>query len=230
MSIATIASLSMRFPVTPTNGKVEKDSSNTDTLSPPLDILYTKEDKDTLAYEHDRARHMKTLDRARTKARKAFGWGNASAQYTSKRDGSHGRGKSPVVEEAENFGKGGRNEGRELAGEYHPVGVKVNSPKQNQEFVWSTGTPFSEVRLADLIVLAAGTTGGSQRRKRGGAKGGLDGDFEIIPHVRPVIVLEDGVGHGELEEGWECVQAEEDEKKGLGKTYARVAAAAMESK
>lgn len=236
---STVASLSMQFSAT-TPPRAEKDSSNTDSLSPPIDILYAKEDKDTLAYEHDRARHMKTLDRARTKARKAFAWGNASQSKTHQRDGSHGRGKSPrppvaLVEDSASLRtKGGKDEeGRELAGEYQPVGVKSGTPKQNQEFVWSTGaSPFSEVRLADLVVLAAGTTGG-QRKKRGGhaaGKGGLDGDFEIIPHVRSVIVLEDGVGlNGELDEGWECVQAEEDEKKGV-KSYARVAAAALEGK
>lgn len=210
---------------------VEKKDSSNSIPSSPLGFV----DKDTLAYEHDRARHMKTLDRARTKARKAFAWGNmsGSGHHGSKRDGSHGRGdkgaRSPMVDEA-SLRKAGKDEGRDLAGEYQPIGVKSTTPKQNQEFVWSTGSTFSEVRLSDLVVLAAGSTGNRSKRGRGGGKGGLDGDFEIIPHVRSVIVLEDGVGNGELDEGWECVQAEDQERKALGKSYARVAAAALESK
>ncbi|KAJ3495943.1 hypothetical protein NMY22_g19874 [Coprinellus aureogranulatus] len=172
---------------------------------------------------------MKTLDRARTKARKAFAWGNSSSLKAKGGDnGSYGKGKSPrpPLEDVHR----NDSEGRDPAGEYQPIGAKSPGLKQDtsKEFVWSTGpTPFSEVRLADLVVMASST---GHRKKKGvhAGKGGLDGEFEIIPHVRSVIVLEDGIGNGELDEGWECVQADEDERR-RGRRMRGWRAAAMES-
>jgi hypothetical protein len=209
----------------------EKEEQDATSLSPPVGLLYTKEDKDTLAYEHDRARHMKTLDRARTKAKKAFAWGNGSALTASKRrDGSyaHTRGKSPKPPVSEEARKDSKEEGRELASEYQPIGAGGLGRPKKDSAVFGAGTPFADVKLADLVVFAS-----SKKSKKGNGpvgKGGLDGDFEIIPHVRSVIVLEDGVGNGELDEGWECVQVEESGQMGPGKSYAKVAAAALEAK
>lgn len=223
MSAPTVARLSMTFTTPPALS--EKKGQNAPLSPPVIDLLYTKEDKDTMAYEHDRARQMKALDRARTKAKKAFTWGNgASRTGTKRRDGSyaHARGKSPRPPLSEEASKDTKEEGRELASEYRPIGMNGSGRTKANSLVYNVGTPLTEVKLADLVVFA-----GSRKTKK--EKGGLDGEFEIIPHVRSVIVLEDGVGSDELDEAWECVQVEDNAAK-AGKTYARVAAAGMEGK
>ncbi|KAJ2917844.1 hypothetical protein MD484_g2541, partial [Candolleomyces efflorescens] len=190
-------------------------------LSP---VLYLKEDKDTLAYEHDRQKYKKTLDRARNKARKAFSWGNNGG---SPRRASH---VQPAPERSIKAGE----EDKELASEYFQVGnVQVHRRKNS---VICTGPGFTEVKLADLVVLAAGEDDGDdqakaakKKRTRVG-KGGLDGEYEVVPHVRSVIVLEDQNAPDMDWDDWECVDDESSDDGAEKKktTYATIAAAALE--
>ncbi|RXW24534.1 hypothetical protein EST38_g1312 [Candolleomyces aberdarensis] len=189
--------------------------------------LYLKEDKDTLAYEHDRQKYKKTLDRAKSRAKKAFSWGNSGSG--SPRRASHGQ---PAPERNIKAGE----EDKELASEFFQVGnVQVQRRKNS---VVCSGPGFTEVKLAELVVLAAApdengdqAKGATKKKRTRVGKGGLDGDYEVVPHLRSVIVLEDQHAPEMDLDDWECVEDESSddgaEKKVLGKTtYATVAAAA----
>lgn len=207
---------------------IEKEWEQPTSPGPLSPVLYLKEDKDTLAYEHDRQKYKKTLDRAKNKARKAFGWGNGGG---SPRRASH---TQPAPEKSIKAGE----EDKELASEYFQVGnVQVQRRKNS---VICAGPGFTEVKLADLVVLAAGednaddqAKGAAKKRRTRVGKGGLDGEYEVVPHVRSVIVLEDQNAPDMDWEDWECVDDESSddgaEKKISAKTtYATIAAAALE--
>ncbi|KAJ2930440.1 hypothetical protein H1R20_g6653, partial [Candolleomyces eurysporus] len=169
-------------------------------LSP---VLYLKEDKDTLAYEHDRQ--------------------NGSG---SPRRASHGQ---PVPERNIKAGE----EDKELASEYFQVGnVQVQRRKNS---VVCSGPGFTEVKLAELVVLAAApdengdqAKGATKKKRTRVGKGGLDGEYEVVPHLRSVIVLEDQHAPEMDLDDWECVEDESSDDGAEKKktTYATVAAAA----
>ena len=183
-------------------------------------FVYHKEDKDTLAYEHDRQKYMKTLDRARNKARKAFTWNsNAPALGGGKRSGAKPRSL---------VGGGEAAEAADLAREY------LTPASEKQNFVYYTGaTPLTEVKLADLVVLAGDEgTARVARGKKKGLKGGLDGDFEVIPAMPSVIVLDEKdftVPDVNAEEAWECIDDEDvgEKETKVKASYAKVAASAF---
>ncbi|KAA1477210.1 hypothetical protein DENSPDRAFT_854208 [Dentipellis sp. KUC8613] len=73
-----------------------------------------------------------------------------------------------------------------------------------------------QVRLADLV----------RPGRARGAKKGVEHDFEVIPHVRSVIVLDEGAAdEGELDEPWEYVSSEGEEDK-RAPSYAEILAKA----
>lgn len=211
--------------------------------TPEAAFLYSK---DTLAYEHDRAAHKKTLDRARNKARKAqafklkFGWGGLPTVGGRGRVEGQGDEVSRVTKRKVVVG----DEDRELAADANyylgRVGwggqerkTKVELDLGSSAFWNSGGRRFTEVRLADLVVLASEGVKGNRRKGRLG-KGGLDGEFEVVPHMRSVIVLDEqqfaSGGIDLLGDAWECVEdesGEDSEEAKERKSYAKVAAAAM---
>ncbi|KAF5332866.1 hypothetical protein D9611_005180 [Ephemerocybe angulata] len=231
----TAPSKTLRISTKPT-----EDSTQTPAPLPPL--LYLKEDKDTLAFEHDRQKAKKTLDRARTKARKAFGgWGTPHRASSRDRD-----------RESRTNGNAGQEARRVVAGlEDRELAGLLSSPAETRDVqqdgmplpVGVRETPFTEVRLADLVLLAASAgevpaVKGSGRRARGTkggvGKGGLDGEFELVPHVRSVIVLDEQQFQGQVgwEDGWDVVESSESELssddgalgRGAKASYAKVAA------
>ncbi|KAF6748450.1 hypothetical protein DFP72DRAFT_820379 [Ephemerocybe angulata] len=194
----------------------------TQTPAPLSPLLYLKEDKDTLAFEHDRQKAKKTLDRARTKARKAFGgWG--AAHPPSSRDRDRERTNGNAGQEARRVVAG--LEDRELAGLLSsPAETRIVQQDGMPLPVGVRKTPFTEVRLADLVLLAASA-----------GEGGLDGEFELVPHVRSVIVLDEQQFQGQVgweDGGWDVVESSESELssddgalgKGVKASYAKVAA------
>ncbi|TFY51090.1 hypothetical protein EVG20_g11171, partial [Dentipellis fragilis] len=72
-----------------------------------------------------------------------------------------------------------------------------------------------QVRLADLV----------RPSRTRSAKKGVEHGFEVIPHVRSVIVLDDGAADEmELDEPWEYVSSEGEEDK-RAPSYAEILAA-----
>lgn len=54
------------------------------------------------------------------------------------------------------------------------------------------------------------------------------GDFELIPHVRSVVVLDDReYDTPDIEEAWEHVSSDEDDKPVKGRSYAQVVSATV---
>lgn len=205
--------------------------------SPPLSPVpvgqYAREDR---AAEHDRQKYFKALDRARTKARKAFGMEAAATKVAD---------SSPVVvvdEKAGTIGRKGTGPRKHHGAQERSVSVgdekefwrvpgdlgldQIVIPARKTEVV-SVGMPQVEVKLVDLVQTSTRKPG-----KKGGNGGGLGGDYEVIPHVRSVIVL-DGELEGkpkemDLEDAWEYIGGEDEVEMGKQKpTYATIAAAGM---
>jgi len=79
-------------------------------------------------------------------------------------------------------------------------GVLLTPPMEVSEMSLSERVHYTpEVKLAELVT--------TKKPRKGKA-----GDFEVIPHVRHVIVLDDFTGHDlSIEEPWECIEGESDE-------------------
>ncbi|ETW86589.1 hypothetical protein HETIRDRAFT_145098 [Heterobasidion irregulare TC 32-1] len=72
-----------------------------------------------------------------------------------------------------------------------------------------------EVRLADLVRPA----------KKAHRKQGCDADFELVPHIRSVIALDDAMDDAsELDEPWEYVSGESEGEARKAPSYAQVVA------
>jgi len=184
------------------NGKTQPTASPT--LPKPL--------KDTRAYDHERQRLKKAADFVKMRARKAQqGAGCDGGKSHHHRTGS---GKDSVEGSAQLSEKGGRLQEEDL--EYDELGeglVLSNSRKENMGIVTiMADQPRYEVKLADLI------RPGKPRKPKG------DGDFEVIPHIRSVIALDDNTPDElVIDEPWEHVYSTDcEEDRGL--SYAQVAA------
>jgi len=102
-----------------------------------------------------------------------------------------------------------------------PVEPLPDSGKANEEELQASPERKLEVNLGDLIV-----TRKSPSRK------GAENDFELIPHIRSVIILDDNQPHDiDVEEPWEHITGVEDDQgykdNAKGISYAMVVARAM---
>ncbi|TFK18704.1 hypothetical protein FA15DRAFT_244089 [Coprinopsis marcescibilis] len=210
----------------------EREQHENQVQSPPLSpLLHVREDRDALAMEHDRQKYLKTIDRARNKARKAFG-------MDKKRSNSKARGGAGTGGPGENqrpHHHHGAQERSVTVGDDKEVdfwlpsygGITVTTPPGYPLSVSdNTATNTSvEMRLADLVYAP------NARKTRKKKSGGLGGEYEVVPNVRSVIVLDehqfvvrDPTADLDDGEAWECIEDEKVERK---VTYASVAAAAL---
>ncbi|KXN85760.1 hypothetical protein AN958_10943 [Leucoagaricus sp. SymC.cos] len=186
---------------TPVTNTVDENgnprSTTSPTLPPPGKVSVQK---DVRAYEHERQRLKKAADFVKMRARKA----QQGADKAHQRSASVG---SAAASE-----KGGRlreEDDVEDDGEL----VLSDSWKENLGGVPVVAEPPRyEFRLADLI------RSGKPRKPKG------DGDFEVIPHIRSVIVLDDNTpDEFDVDEPWEHV-LNPDSEANKGPSYAEVAA------
>lgn len=189
------------------------NSRETDTESPlPSSPALPPTLKDVRAYEHDRQRAKKAAEQVKLKARKASskqgGWTRAFYD-TRKRGSSAGlpsqKDKLLRVEEIDCWERlaDSRNDLRDVEiGERRGPGV------------------LPEVKLADLV------TSKKPRKAKGMCviylhsgsrplslyRWNLEGDFEVIPHIRSVIVLDDFAISQDLviDEPWEHIYGESE--------------------
>jgi len=153
--------------------------------------------KDLRAYEHDRQRVKKAADLVKMRARKGQGW--TSKLHDSKKDSGAGlpseKGKRLTDEEVDSL------EGVIALGD---------SRGDLRDEVVSSDLR-SEVKLADLV---------TSRKPRKGQ----EGDFEVIPHIRSVIVLDDIVSQDlVIDEPWEHIYGnDEEDASAKGLSYAKV--------
>ncbi|KAF5316347.1 hypothetical protein D9619_006539 [Psilocybe cf. subviscida] len=208
-------------------------------------ILGSKvQERDTRAYEHERQRNKRAAERAANRARKATYAGPFGVQ-SSAREGreanrkTRGRVEVEVDEDVQTVGKGisvlagTLIEG--LSGANSSAGItaiarananairSVDAKRQASSSV-QKGDDIREVTLSDLVVQ-------SQRKAR---KTKVD-DYELVPAVRTVIVLDDMPSEDmDLDEPWEHVALSSEDNNGkevangrLGEhSYAAIAAAA----
>ncbi|KAK7464313.1 hypothetical protein VKT23_006481 [Stygiomarasmius scandens] len=167
--------------------------------------------KDQRAFEHDRQRSKKAADLAKAKARKGQ-W--SLLTYDSKRAFSRSPTRTP--EKSKRF-KPEEVEALETA----TTGNVRGDVTARRDRPTSTGDTKSEVKLADLI------SSGSVRKPR--ARKGKDSEYEVVPHVRSVIVLDDVVTHDvSFDEPWEHIDHSDSDdsdsaaRKGSKKTYADI--------
>lgn len=201
-------------------------------------------ERDMRAYEHERQRTKRAAERAASRARKAayagpFGIQSSAREGRETNRKTRGRAEVEVDEDVQAVGKGvsafAGNLIEGLSGANPSAGIatiarananairsvdakrQANSPAEKDN-------DTREVTLSDLVVL-------SQRKAR---KTKVD-DYELVPAVRTVIVLDDMPADDmELDEPWEHValSTEDDNGKKIanGKvgehTYAAIAAAA----
>ncbi|KAF8640583.1 hypothetical protein AX17_000245 [Amanita inopinata Kibby_2008] len=143
--------------------------------------------KEVRAYEHQRQKVKKTAETANMRARKQA---NAIKHVFQARTSSNKSQKSlSLVDDAVDF-------------EDHAL---PDSHKGDEEELELHKVPRlrHEVKLTDLIV--------TTRKSR---KGVRDNDFEVIPHVRSVIILDDSqIQDIEIDEPWEYISGVDENQE-----------------
>ena len=126
-----------------------------------------------------------------------------------------------------------------LDGVFSPT-LTLNGTKRRESLITPVAPLKREVKLEDLVVTSQKKVG---RKTRGTLASVLDsvtltfdidGDFEVVPHVRAVIVLDDNaeVHDMDVDEAWEHVTLDNDDDEassssdgGEPVSYAKIAAA-----
>jgi len=176
-------------------------------------------DRDARAYEHERQRAKHAGEWAKRRARKATkgtGVGRASAVHAGRAKGRKGGSDVDVeVSAVIPQGKDAESPTDGLgAGVLKGVSFPPNQDSSGTDA--SKAVPGVKVNLSEIMVL-------SQRKLR---KLNVD-DFEVIPHIRSVIALDDvdNVHDMDFDDPWEHIYGEEKVSEGkFGRpSYARVA-------
>lgn len=185
--------------------------------SPPIIVPNHKESR---AWEHDRQRLKKTADLVKTKARKAQGW--APSRGIDPKTGLDTLDDDRAVLEASE----------------HDLDEVVPAPAlgtTTTHLDYALSAPRTEVQLADLLISKKPRHGrgmyiSSTYRVFCGAHADAianytAGDFEVIPHIRSVIVLDDNMTPDlDFDEPWEHIYAtEDDEHTSHEPSYATIA-------
>jgi len=143
--------------------------------------------KDMRAYEHDRQRMMKAAELVKRKARKSLAWSTVlQPKIHPSTTGISGKHERLRVEDVDPL------DGLEYDADVRRVPHSLPGRLG--------GVPYKmELKLGDLV---------TARKPRKGS----DGDFEVIPHVRSVIVLDDFIGlDPNVEEPWEYIRGQFEE-------------------
>jgi len=200
-------------PTTMFSGHVLSESANTLASCKPKPEAKDKEvdsrlsmptgsEKDIRAYEHDRKKVKKAAELAKRKAQNSPAWSRVLHEpktHSSNPISFSGKHEKLRVEDVDPL------EGLECDGDVRRM---PHSPA-------SRGVPHKrEVKLADLI---------TARKPRKGN----DGDFEVIPHVRSVIVLDDFAGLDlTVDEPWEYIRGQcEEDGIARARSYAEILSA-----
>jgi len=156
--------------------------------------------KEVRAFEHDRQRVRKATDFVKKRMQKAQPWG--AKPLTPKK----GLASAAPSENIMAF----RDEARDLD-------IPAALPRKYEiedEYDVPSLSSRREVRLTDLVVARK-----SRKTK--------DGDFEIVPHLRSVIVLDDNASYEmSLEEPWEHIEGADVDNPDSEPSYAKVASLA----
>jgi hypothetical protein len=213
----------------PPPAKVEEAESIRPTASSPL-LTPSTNLKDLRAFEHNRQRVKKAADVAKMRARKAAAV-NPSRVIKSPRD-------CPLPSQKEKLLR--EEDVDALDGVFAPT-LTLDGTKRRESLI----TPFEpvkrEVKLEDLVVTPQKKAGRKTRGKLASVLASatltfeyVDGDFEVVPHVRAVIVLDDNadVHDMDVDEAWEHVTLDNDDDEassssdgGEPVSYAKIAAA-----
>ena len=126
-----------------------------------------------------------------------------------------------------------------LDGVFSPT-LTLNGTKRRESLITPIEPAKREVKLEDLVVTPQKKVGRKTRGKFASVLAsvmltfGVDGDFEVVPHVRAVIVLDDNadVHDMDVDEPWEHVTLDNDDDDassssddGEPVSYAKIAAA-----
>jgi len=203
MSPTSLSFRSANIPETtnPVSKGPEKDIFITSPLLNPIDVL-----KDVRAYERDRQRVKKAAELVKAKQRKEKDtvagrntwapWGDKIKTSALKSERTSWFGGKGLWED-------GKGEKDQLEVEQPATPIRVTSEKDSLA---------GEVKLADLV-----TSRKSRKNK--------EGDFEVIPLPRQVIVLDEFSIHDmDVDEPWEYVDGHDDRKVD-GPSYAEIVSA-----
>jgi len=171
--------------------------------------------KDVRAYEHDRQRVKKAAKRVLMKARKERVW-------TMCKGAAYDKSKCSCCQSDKGKRLGSTDVKALLDNDVVGDVAFLEAPRHRSNSGPTLGSqPFTgiasatrDVKLADLV------TAGKPKKSK-------DQEFEFIPHIRSVIVLDDIPGDDkDSEEPWEHVQEDELDEKVHGPSYAEVVAIA----
>jgi hypothetical protein len=193
----------------------------------PSTLTPSANPKDVRAYEHDRQRVKKAAERVLTKARKER-WSMCKGAVYDKTKCSCQSDKGKRLESKDVKVLVDGDVLQNVPGAF----PKTGRPRRSDSF---GPLPFKgprDVKLADLVTAgkpkkSKGTCPSSQIFLFHGTQETTEGDFEVVPHIRSVIVLDDFSGdEKDVEEPWEHIQLGDDfdEKLINGPSYAEVVA------
>jgi hypothetical protein len=202
--------------------ELEKEMPSTLTSSP--------NPKDVRAYEHDRQRVKKAAERVLTKAKKERGW-------TMRRGAAYAKCSCCQSDKAKRLGAKdvkGLLDGDVVSDVAFLESRRLRSdsgPTLSSQPFKGFASATRDVKLADLV------TAGRPKKSKGNlvftsfrpffhSRKPAERDFEFIPHIRSVIVLDDVFGDDiDEEEAWEHVLLEDElDEKIQCPSYAQVVA------
>ncbi|KAF8655371.1 hypothetical protein AX16_003068 [Volvariella volvacea WC 439] len=192
--------------------------SSKGTASTTSSVVADANDKDSRAQDHERQRAKKAEDVAKMRARKAQNLSASAAHSGGNVTSKLSVPKRPSSTSASAVSdmdiKLSLMEGMEIVESFNWQPVSPDW-KLNHVDTRSPSDARTEVKLADLI-----TTSTRKPRKR------AEHDFEFIPHVRSVLVLDDAAApEVTFDEPWEHIYGEDDTKPAFkGPSYASVVA------
>lgn len=182
-------------------------------LNVPDAVLSASALKDRREHERARQRAKKAGDRAKGRKGHAYAHGHADIPHVKaereKRGGSGG-----------GMGGGGLVPGADAEWDAARAAPDDVDLVRAQIAFGVFGAAWArkevrEVRLADLVRPA----------KKAHRKQGCDADFELVPHIRSVIALDDAMDDAsELDEPWEYVSGETEGEVRKAPSYAQVVA------
>lgn len=203
------------------DSKSSKETENeTFSLSSPTSPTLTS-NKFLREYEHDRQRTKKAAELVKARARKEQGWA------TKLRGSRRGAGTGVFSEKNKKL----RDE--DVADSLDGIALALGESKGNARSDTSLFVSRSEVKLLDLVTPAV------RKPRKGKGMSSVfhigtlvltastlliaEGDFEVIPHVRSVIVLDDNTSKDlDMEDTWELIHSDEEEGSVKTPSYADV--------
>ncbi|RDB19493.1 hypothetical protein Hypma_013456 [Hypsizygus marmoreus] len=185
-------------------GSLRRSSSSAGEIKPVTPSPILPNTKENRAWEHDRQRVRKAADFVKAKARK----GQAGSMTQTKFCGPRKFDDKVVHDESE-------VEVLDAVDDVSPPVAdrsRVSRPTPTDDGIMPLSARRSEVQLADLVT--------SKKPRHG-----REVDFEVIPHIRSVIVLDDNIPPDlDFDEPWEHIYGVDDDQTTHEPSYAKIAA------